>query len=493
MGEFALLWIARGYCRLASHGSHISREDAVAGIRPKLAAARPVGCQTIDVGDGRVRYARNGDVRLAYRVFGGAGPVLVWTPGWVVSNVDSIGEPDSPYARLIELVAQSMQFVMFDRRGTGLSDPTTHLLSLDERIDDLRAVIDAVGAERPALVGSSEGGCISLLFAARYPERVSFLGLYATAARFSQDLPDFPWGFTAAEVEAQIDEIDRAWGDGALSAIFHGEAANVAGVRQMFGRLQRSIASPSMAKLGWQAFMEIDVRSALGAVRAPTLVLARQGDALVAFDAAAAMAAAIPNAQFHELPAGAHNGFDVLDELFEAVLAFVSDNPSAPPDERILKTMMFTDIVGSTEKLSAGGDARWRRQLDNHDGVVARTLSRYGGIRAKHTGDGIFAVFDAPTRAVKCALELVPVLAARGIPIRVGVHTGECERRGDEWSGMAVHVGARIGALAGSGEVLTSRTARDLSAGSGLIFESLGPQHLKGLPEDVDVYRCCAN
>ncbi|MDT5390074.1 MAG: hypothetical protein QOE04_3715 [Mycobacterium sp.] len=446
-------------------------------------------CDDIDVGDGRVRYARNGDVRLAYRVFGDAGPVLVWTPGWVVSNVDTIGEPDSPYARLIDLVTQSMQFVMFDRRGTGLSDPTTHLLSLDERIDDLRAVIDAVGVERPVLVGSSEGGCISVLFAARYPDRVSFLGLYGTAARFSQDLPDFPWGFTAAEVEAQLGEIDRAWGDGALCELFHGDAANVTGVREMFGKLQRSIASPSMAKLGWQAFMEIDVRTALGAVRAPTLVLARPSDELVPFDAAAAMAAAIPNAQFHPLPAGAHNGFDVLDELFDAVLAFVSDNPTAPPDERILKTVMFTDIVGSTEKLSASGDARWRHQLDNHDSVVDHLLSKYDGFRANHTGDGVFALFDAPTKAAKCALELVPALAARGIPIRAGIHSGECERRGDEWSGMAVHVGARIGALAGTGEVLASRTVRDLSAGSSLVFDSLGPQRLKGLPEDMDVYR----
>lgn len=153
---------------------------------------------------------------------------------------------------------------------------------------------------------------------------------------------------------------------------------------------------------------------------------------------------------------------------------------------------MFTDIVGSTEKLSAGGDARWRHQLDNHDSLVDYMLSKHGGVRAKHTGDGIFAVFDGPSKAVRCALELVPALATRGIPIRAGIHTGECERRGDEWSGMAVHVGARIGALAGPGEVLASRTVRDLSAGSGLLFESLGPQRLKGLPEDIDVYRVTA-
>jgi class 3 adenylate cyclase/predicted alpha/beta hydrolase len=445
------------------------------------------------VSDGRVRYARNGDVRLAYRVFGDSGPLLIWTPGWVVSNVDTIGEPDSPYVRLIDLVSQSMQFVMFDRRGTGLSDPTTHLLSLDERIDDLRAVVDAIGVDRPVLVGSSEGGCVSTLFAARYPERVSFLCLYGSAARFSQDLPDFPWGFTPAEVDAQLDEIDRDWGEGALGDLFYGEAADVPGVRHMFGRLQRSIASPTMAKLGWRAFMEIDVSSVLAAVRAPTLVLARPGDQLVPVEAAAAMAAAIPNAHFHALAPGPHNGFDVLDDLFEHVMAFVSDNPSAPPDERILKTAMFTDIVGSTEKLTARGDAHWRHQLDIHDKLVDHTLSRFSGFRANHTGDGVFALFDAPTKAAKCALQLVPALAARGIPIRAGIHTGECERRGTEWSGMAVHTGARISAMARPGEVLASRTVRDLSAGSGLRFESLGVQQLKGLPEEVEVFRISAH
>jgi class 3 adenylate cyclase len=167
----------------------------------------------------------------------------------------------------------------------------------------------------------------------------------------------------------------------------------------------------------------------------------------------------------------------------------VSQEPSAPTDERILKTVLFTDIVGSTEQLGAVGDARWRHQLDNHDKLVDATLTRYGGVRANHMGDGIFAVFDGPTRAARCALDLVPALAARSIQIRAGIHTGECERRGDEWSGMAVHTGARIGALAGPGEVLASRTVRDLSADSGLVFESLGPQQLKGLPEEVDVYQ----
>lgn len=442
--------------------------------------------------DGRVHYARNGDVRLAYRIFGDSGPVMVWSPGWVVSNVDTIDEPNSPYKRLIDIVSESTQFVMWDRRGTGRSDPAGDILTFDDRVDDLCAVVDAVGAERPVLVGSGEGGAVCVLYAARYPERLSLLGLYGTAARFSQDLPDFPWGFTAAEIEAQIDEIDRDWGDGALADLFYGEAAAAPGVRDMFGKLQRSMASPAMAKLRWRTFMDIDVRGVLASVRTPTMVLARRDDRFAPFEAAQALAAALPDARFVELPAGSHGGFDVLDELSEAVLGFVGTGASKPADERALKTVMFTDIVGSTERLSAQGDTRWRHQLDNHDNLVDHIVSTFGGQRANHTGDGIFAIFDTPTRAVRCALDLLPALAARDIPIRVGIHTGECERRGDQWSGLAVHTGARVGALAGGGEVLASRTVRDLSAGSGLTFESLGPQRLKGLPEDLEVFRVTA-
>lgn len=436
-----------------------------------------------------MHYARNGDVRLAYRIFGDSGPVMVWSPGWVVSNVDTVDEANSPYKRVIDIVSQTCQFVMWDRRGTGLSDPAAEVLTFDERVDDLRAVIDAVGAERPVLLGSSEGGSICILFAVRYPERVSALCLYATAARFSQNLPDFPWGFTAAEVEAQLDEIDREWGEGALADLFFGEAAGTAGVRESFGKLQRSVASPTMAKLRWRTFMDIDVRGVLASVRAPTLVVARPGDGFVPIEAAQSLATAIPDAQFRAFPAGPHSGFDIVDELGDAIVAFAGKSPDAPADERVLKTVMFTDIVDSTAKLAASGDAHWRHQLDNHDTLLDHLLSQHGGVRAKHTGDGVFALFDAPTRAARCALDLVPTLASRGIQIRAGVHIGECERRGDEWCGMAVHTGARIGAMAGAGEVFASRTVRDLSAGSGLAFESLGPQRLKGLPEDVEVFR----
>jgi class 3 adenylate cyclase/pimeloyl-ACP methyl ester carboxylesterase len=444
------------------------------------------------VSDGRVHYARSGDARLAYRVFGDSGPVFVWAPGWVVNNVDTIDEPGSPYAGLVERLSQGTRFVMFDKRGSGLSDPLVHAPSLDEKIADLRAVVDAVSDGEVALLGSGEGGPVSILFAATYPDRVFSLVLYGTAARFSQELPDFPWGFTPAEIQAQLQIIDDHWGEGALAELFYNEAADQPGVRDMFGKLQRSIASPTMARLSWQAFMETDVRAVLPTLRTPALVIARPDNRLVPFAAAEALAAAIPGALFHPLQPGAHNAFDIINETVDVGLQFILGHPSEAIDERVLKTVMFTDIVSSTERLSAGGDSHWRHQLDSHDRLVDHIVATFGGQRANHTGDGIFAVFDAPSKAAGCALDLIPSLASRDIPIRVGIHTGECERRGEDWSGLNVHIGARIGAMAGAGEVLASRMVRDLSAGSGLVFESLGLQRLKGLAEDVEVFRVSA-
>ena len=433
-----------------------------------------------------VRYARNGSVRLAYREFGEGDTTLLWNPGWF-SNVDLLDEPASPVAAFIEQLAEATRVIVWDKRGTGLSDPAAHVPPLDERMDDLRAVLDAAQLDRPALFGMSEGGPMSLLFAATHPERVQSLVMYGAVARFSQELPDYPWGFTGEEKAEHLEDIESHWGEGALGELFFGDFADIPGFRDFYGRVQRASASPTMAAWLWQALLEIDVRGILGSIRAPTLVLARPDDRVAPFEGARALAAAIPGARFTTLPEGPHS---ILDgPVASAIIDFVCGTTGAAVDERVVKTVLFTDIVSSTELLSAGGDAQWRRQLDAHDKVVDWLLEKYGGRRAKHTGDGIFALFDGPTKAARCALELIPALATRGLRIRAGVHTGECERRGDEWSGMAVHTGARIGALAGAGEVLASRTVRDLSAGSRLIFESLGPQQLKGLPEEIDIYR----
>jgi class 3 adenylate cyclase len=439
------------------------------------------------VADGRVRYARNGDVHLAYRVLGDGELPLVLVPGWV-SNVDLYDDPAYPFAPLVEQLARQTRLILWDKRGTGLSDPVNRVPTLDERMDDLHAVLNSAEVDCPALLGISEGGPMSILFSATFPDRVRSMVLYGTAARFTQELPDFPWGFPADYIlHNGLEAFDNHWGEGVSAEALLGEAANMPGVREMVGRYERASASPAMAAMFAKAFAEIDVRNILQTVHTSTLVLARPGDLTVPFEASEALATALPNAVFRALPQGAHAAFD--HPLATETLNFVCGPQASPTSERVLATVLFTDIVGSTEELSRQGDSRWRHQLDMHDQLVDRMLSKYGGRRAKHTGDGIFALFDGPTKAARCALDLVPALATRGIRIRAGVHTGECERRGEDWSGMAVHTGARIGAMAGPGEVLTSRTVRDLSAGSGLHFHSLGAHRLKGLPEEVDVYR----
>jgi pimeloyl-ACP methyl ester carboxylesterase/class 3 adenylate cyclase len=441
---------------------------------------------------GPVHYARNGSVRLAYRIWGDGDPTLVWVPGWI-SNVDSWDLPEGPTLSMStfpEQLSRQTRLVAWDKRGTGLSDPVTRVPPLDERMDDLHAVMDAVGAECPALFGMSEGGPMSILFAATYPERVQSLVLYGTLPRFSPEPPEYLWGFTAEESNAFQEEIETHWGEGALADLFFGEVADVPGFRDIYAKVQRACASPTMALMLWQALSVIDVRPVLNAVRVPALVLGRPGDQVAPVEAARALADGIPNAQFRELPPGPHGLLD--DAMAEAILDFVCGEHADAANERVLSTVFFTDIVGSTELLSTQGDAHWRHQLDAHDKVVESLLSKYGGRRAKHTGDGVFALFDGPTKAARCGLELVPALATRGIRIRAGIHVGECEKRGNEWSGMAVHMGARISAMARADEVLTSRTVRDLSAGSGLRFETLGPHRLKGMPEDTEVFRVSA-
>ena len=440
-----------------------------------------------DVNDGRVRYARNGDIRLAYRVFGDNDTPLVFMPPYV-SNVDLYDDTTTPFAPFKEQLARDTTLIVWDKRGNGLSDPTDHVPTIDERMDDMHAVLDACGVESAALAGGSEGGPLSLMFAGTYPERVQSLVLYGTAARYSQ-APDFPWGCSPEQIAEQVADIEANWGEGALADVFLGDAAEIPGVRELWGRFQRAGASPTMARLTWQAVMEIDVRGVLGSIRTPTRVLAREGDRLAPPDAAHALASAIPGAEFRMMPPGPHLALDAADILASEILEFVLRRARSSPSDRVLTTVLFTDIVGSTEQLDAQGDERWRQQLDAHDRLVDILLAKYQGHREKHTGDGVFARFDGPTRAARCSLELVSALATRGIRIRAGVHTGECERRGDEWSGMAVHIGARIGAMAGAGEVFASRTVRDLSVGSGLHFDSLGLRQLKGLAEETEVFR----
>ena len=286
--------------------------------------------------DGGVHYARNGSVRLAYRVLGEGDTTLVWNPGWF-SNVDLWTDPSLPFVPFVEGLARGTRLVMWDKRGTGLSDPVTHVPPLDERMDDLQAVMDAVGADAAALFGVSEGGPMSVLFAATYPERVQSLALYGTLARFTPELPDHPWGFTADQTRAIIEEIESHWGEGALADLFFGPIADVPGFREIYGRAQRAGASPTMCLMLWQALLDSDVGGVLSSVRTPTLVLGRDGDGVAPVEGAKSLAAAMPNAQFLQLPPGPHALMD--DDLAATVVNFVCGKPAEDPGERVLSTV----------------------------------------------------------------------------------------------------------------------------------------------------------
>ena len=287
---------------------------------------------------------------------------------------------------------------------------------------------------------------MSILFAATYPDRVRSMVLYGTLPRFSPDPPDYPWGLTRAQLAELQEDVENHWGEGALADFFFGELADIPGFRDLYGKVQRTSASPTMAWMLLEAWADIDVRSILDAVRVPTLVLGRDGDRFAPLEAAKALADSIPNAGFHELPPGPHGLLD--DAMADAVLDFVCGEHEET-NERVLSTVLFTDIVSSTELLSAQGDSRWRQSAGcARPGRRRPAVRSTAAQRAKHTGDGVFALFDGPTKAARCGLELIPALATRGIRIRAGIHVGECEKRGAEWSGMAVHVGARISAMA---------------------------------------------
>ena len=436
-----------------------------------------------------IRHARNGDVHIAYRVLG-EGPVdLVWVPGWI-SNVEWFDDTSPPFWSEIHRLAGSVRVIGWDKRGTGQSDPVSGVPTLEERVGDMLAVLDAAGSERAVLMGASEGGPMSILFAATHPDRVSGLVLLGTAPRFTEEPPDYPWGWTKAEVAAQLDDIDERWGAGALAHLFYPSLGELG--EQLWGQQQRQGSSPGMAKLLWRALCELDVRDVLPAVAAPALVLCRPGDPIAPAESMAVLAERMPNAEYRELPPGDHIGWDVAATVVDEILRFVGAEAKPSGGERVLATLLFTDIVGSTERAAAVGDPAWRRLLDAHDLAVRRIVADHGGTLVKQTGDGAMAVFDGPTQGVRCALALSSAMERQAVPIRAGVHTGECERRGEDYGGIGVHIAARVAGLAGAGEVLASRTVKDLSFGSPLAFEDLGEHDLKGVPQPWQVFRVTA-
>jgi class 3 adenylate cyclase len=428
------------------------------------------------------RYAKSGDIHVAYQVFG-EGAVNVVVAPLFVSNIEVLWEyPDA--ARWLLRLASYARVAVFDKRGTGMSDRVTELPGLEQRMDDVRAVMDAVGMEQAALLGISEGGSLTALFAATYPERCSALVLYGSFARFTSWLP------TEEALAGFLGYIDQAWGSGGALPFFAPSLANDPAAQQWFGRLERLGASPAAATALMRMNSQIDISDIVPNILVPTLVIHRKDDACINVEGGRYLAERIPGARYIELPGKDHapwvgdNAMEIADDIEE----FLTGTRAPVTVDRVLATVLFTDIVGSTEKAAALGDRRWRDLLDNHHATIRRNLARFRGREVKTTGDGFLATFDGPARGVRCACAIAEEIKPLGIEVRAGLHTGECEMTDDDVGGIAVHIGARVAALAGAGEVLVSSTVKDLVAGSGLRFGDRGSQSLKGVPGDWRIF-----
>ncbi len=428
------------------------------------------------------RYARAGDLSIAYQVVGDGPSDLLWIPGWV-SNVE-LAWDEPTLAHFLGRLARFSRLILFDKRGTGLSDrvPTDRLPSLDERLDDVVTVLDAAGSERAALVSHSEGGNLAVLFAATFPERTAALvttGVYAKRV-WSED---YPWAPTPEEREAEIARVEEGWGrDPDVSHYAPSVAGDEAFARRLATYFRRS-ASPGAAVALLRMNTQIDVRDVLPTIRVPTLVIHRTDDPDVHVEEGRWIAGQIPGARFLELPGEDHLPWvGDADRLLDEIEEFLTGARRGPDLDRVLATVLFTDIARSTERAAELGDARWAELVEAHHAAVRRELERFRGRELDTAGDGFLAAFDGPARAVRCALAIRDAVARLGLEIRAGVHTGECELVGDRLRGIAVHTGARISAAADPGEVLVSRTVTDLVAGSGLGFEPRGEVELKGVP-----------
>jgi class 3 adenylate cyclase len=426
-------------------------------------------------------------VHIAYQVFGDGDLDLVLVPGFV-THVELIWESE-PSARFLEALGSFARVINFDRRGSGLSDPLSDAPTLEERMDDVRAVMDAAGSERAVLMGISEGVPMSILFAATYPERVQALVCYGGMAR-STEADDYPFATPMeALVESGFDLILPYWGQGAVIEVSSPSQADDPDARAFAGRMERASASPGMLASLARMFIEIDVRDVVPSVQVPTLVLHRRLDRLVNVRHGRWLAEHLPNAELVELPGGDHLPWgEGADELIDKVQAFLTGTHYAPVPDRILATVLFTDIVDSTGTAVELGDQRWRELLEGHQRGVRDALARHGGREVKTLGDGFVVSFDGPARGIRCAREIVNSSVELGLQVRAGLHTGECEVMGDDLGGIAVHIAARVGALAEPSEVLVSRTVKDLVAGSGIEFTDRGVHELKGVPDTWDLH-----
>jgi class 3 adenylate cyclase len=428
------------------------------------------------------RYARNGSVSLAYDVVGEGDRDILVTFGWIGSFQSAIEHP--AHARWLRRLATFGRVIMWDKRGTGLSErvPVDRLPTLEERMDDLRVVMDAAGSERAVALGISEGASLSAVFAATHPDRVESLIMVGGFARVLRD-DEFQWGPTKEEADAFRRRMGESWGDNAgLLNLWAPSAAEDPVAREHWNRTMVFGGTPATATAWLEMVEQTDIRGTLPAVGVPTLIIHRTDDRIVSVQHSRYMAEHIPDARYVELPGDDHLWWIGGDDILDEIETFLTGTATEYEPDRVLATVLFTDIVDSTKRTSELGDRKWRDLSEAHDREVRRLLQRYRGREVKTLGDGFLATFDGPGRAVRCATDLRDSLRSLGLQVRAGLHTGEVELKGEDISGIAVNIGARVGASAEPGEVLVSQTVKDLVAGSGLDFADRGEHDLKGVP-----------
>jgi class 3 adenylate cyclase len=432
------------------------------------------------------RYAKSGDLHIAY-IVEGDGPIdLMWIPPWI-SQVEYLWSERS-LARVMRRITSFARLITFDRRGSGLSDPFFGAPTIEEQMDDLLAVMDAAGAERVAVFGTLEGGPMAMMFAATYPERVSALVLYATFARATW-APGYEWAWPADVRRRRMEEQVEHWGEGRIVAGVAPSEASDPGFMEWAGRLERLAAAPSTIRRILELIGEFDVRDVLPSIRVPTLIMHRRDDSFIKIEHSRYIAAQIPGARYVELE-GEDNMFSIGDS--EALLGEIEEHLTGArhvhePD-RMLATVLFTDICDSTRRAAELGDSGWRSLLERHDALFRHALDRHRGREVKRTGDGFLATFDGPARAIRCAASVAEAMDSLGIQVRAGLHTGELEVMDGDLGGMAVHIAARVLDRASPSEVLVSGTVKDLVVGSGIEFDDRGAHELRGVPGEWRLY-----
>ena len=423
---------------------------------------------------------------IAYQVIGDGPGDLILAPGFV-SHAEVLWEnPD--LARALNRLASFSRLIIFDKREQGLSDRIGRPPTVEEMVDDMKAVLEAVGSKRAAVMGISEGGAMALMFAATHPERCTHLVVWGGYARLTR-APGYEHGFPPESLELWARQLGSAWGGPAALELFAPSRMGDPETERWWAHLLRSGTSPRSVVALMEMYKELDVRDVLPVISAPTLILHRAGDRVVPIGLGRYLAENIPGASFIEVPGRDHLLFtEGRDEVAGEVEEFLTGTRQARRPERVLATVLFTDIVDSTGHAARLGDQRWRELLDRHDSLVRAEVERYQGRLVNTTGDGILATFDGPARAIECGSGIVDRVRALGIEVRAGLHSGECERRNGDVGGVAVHIGARVAARAAGGEVLVSGTVRDLVVGSGIEFDDRGSTELKGVPGEWRLY-----